>query len=386
MKQISIKPAILGIGTAVPVYRLEQREVASRLAEALQDYPDSARWARRIFHQCGVVNRFTCEPNLLEPPEQCRYLIRESLDEVPSTEERMQLYKKESVPLALEAAGQALADSGTKSAEITHLLTVSCTGQFLPGLDSALIDQLGLERDIVRYPFQFQGCAAGLKAICMAKDLVSASPQAKVLIVCVELCTLHIQPSARREDLFGASFFGDGSSACVVAVPGIKQPQEQAVFTLGDYRSVLLPDTAEEMVWEIGNHGFNLYLSPHIPKHISQYIPAEVERLLGADHLPELWAIHPGGRGIVDAVQAMYGLTDEQVSPSRTVLSNFGNLSSATLLFVLRELRERLAADQSAEAEGVALAFGPGLTAELLRISYIPSGAQVMPKPDQLYV
>jgi predicted naringenin-chalcone synthase len=390
--------AILGIGTAVPPYRIIQRDVAERMAAALHEFPDSMRWARRIFKQCGVDTRYTCEPELLQPGDACRYMPGRSGVQAPGTAERMRMYKRESVPLAVEAARRALSDAEAEAADITHLITVSCTGQFLPGLDAVVAGQLGLSPEADRIPLQFVGCAAGLKAVGTASRLVSADRGAKVLVVCVELCTLHIQPSSEREALFGASFFGDGASACVV---GTADRQRSGVFALGRDRSVLLPEGADAMVWEVGDYGFELYLSPDIPKLLGKHIPAEIHRLLeygNRDHgdqvrgnlergqpqqpgikpghaLPQLWAIHPGGRGIIDQLQALFGLTEEQTRFSRSVLRDYGNMSSATILFVLAEMRQALRQSGSDAADGVAVAFGPGLTAEMLRIRYVPEPA-----------
>lgn len=367
--------AIMGIGTAVPPFRMEQEDTSRRLAEELTaaGHTDSSRWAKRIFKQCGVDNRYTCEPNLLEEAENCRYFKgpEPGGGDVPSTSERMAVYKSASVPVAAEAARKALADGGEEAANITHLITVSCTGQFLPGLDAALVEELGLRKAVSRFPLTFLGCAAGLKAISLAKGIVSGQREARVLIVCVELCTLHIQPSSSREALYGASFFGDGASACVVGMAS--RGQEKDCFLLGDERTVLLEGSQGEMVWEVGDHGFDLYLSTAIPRLIGERVPAEVERLLDGAPKPELWAIHPGGRGIVDILQGVFGLTDEQTSASRSILRNFGNMSSATILFVMAEMKRKLAEAGSSFQEGVALAFGPGVTAEMIRIAYSPA-------------
>ncbi|WP_314584807.1 type III polyketide synthase [Paenibacillus terrigena] len=367
----AVKPmiAMTGIGTALPPYRMDQADTTRRIVDALSSNPDSARWARRIFKQCGVETRYTCEPDLLNEASACRYLPKEDRSEVPSTAERMAVYKRESVPLAISAARDALADAKMNADRITHLITVSCTGQFLPGIDAALVRELGLAPSVMRIPLTFIGCAAGMKAICLSKQLVSGDPKANVLIVCVELCTLHIQPSGDRDALFGASFFGDGASACVIGAVG---PQHQQVYLLGDDHTVLLPGGADEMIWEVGNDGFDLYLSPNIPRLIGEYVPAEVSRLIGEDHL-ELWAIHPGGKGIIEVLQSRYGLSDEQVAPSLGVLRDIGNVSSATILFVLKKMREQLRKQGTARAAGLALAFGPGLTAEMIKITYVAS-------------
>ncbi|WP_141334733.1 type III polyketide synthase [Paenibacillus sp. tmac-D7] len=364
--------AILGIGTAVPDYRIEQAEAAQRLAEALKDRPDSARWAKRIFKQCGVETRYTCEPNLLESASDCRYLPRTSNKDVPTTEARMETYKRQSVPLGLQAARLALSEGDMDASDITHLITVSCTGQFLPGMDTALVRQLGLAPTVNRIALHFLGCAAGLKAVCLSRQIVAGQPSANVLIVCVELCTLHIQPSSEREHLYAASFFGDGASACIVGTAG---PHHRSIFRLHEPHSVLLPDSSEEMVWEVGDYGFDLYLSSNIPKLIGRMIPAEVERFLNGEIKPDLWAIHPGGRGIVDTLQDKLGLTHEQTRSSRTVLREYGNVSSATILFVLNEMRRELQVLGSGPANGIALAFGPGLTAEMIKFAYVPSAS-----------
>lgn len=370
MEHVSPIIAILGIGTAVPDFRLDQADTSQRITEALKEYPDSARWAKRIFKQCGVETRYTCEPNLLESASGCRYFPYSSNEDVPATAERMETYKRKSVPLGLDAAKKALLDGVVDASDITHLITVSCTGQFLPGMDAALVQQLGLAATVNRIPLTFLGCAAGLKAVCLSRQIVSGNPSAKVLIVCVELCTIHIQPSSQREALFAAAFFGDGASACIV---GSASPNHKNIFQLGKEHSVLLPDSAEEMVWKAGNHGFDLYLSPDIPKLIGRMVPAEVERLLNGTKKPELWAIHPGGRGILDTLQDMFGLTDEQTRPSRTVLRHYGNLSSATILFVLNEMRQERKGIGFGPAEGISLAFGPGLTVEMITIRFLPS-------------
>ncbi|ANE48580.1 stilbene synthase [Paenibacillus swuensis] len=371
MRTISLAPAILGLGTALPPHKVNQAEAATRLADALSEDRDASRWARRIFNQCGVDTRYTCEPNLLEPAPRSMYLPGTPEDKIPTTAERMGLYKQASVELGYMAAVRALIDSALDADDITHLITVTCTGLFLPGLDAALIRGLGLSNDVERIPLQYLGCAAGLKAVCLARQIADRQPRAHVLIVCVELCTLHIQPSSSKEDLYAAAFFGDGASACVVGGAESRRGRD-GVFELGEHRSVLLPDSSDEMTWEIGNYGFSLYLSPRIPEWIGAYLPLEIKVLLKEEEWPELWAIHPGGRGIIDAVEKGMGLTSEQTRVSREVLRKVGNLSSATIIYVLQDMRRELNASSARRSSGVAAAFGPGLTAELLKFHYVP--------------
>ncbi|RXZ76696.1 type III polyketide synthase [Paenibacillaceae bacterium] len=368
MKRKNGEASIIGLGTAVPAYRIDQDDVASRLAEALENYPDSARWARRIFRQGDVDTRFTCDPNLLEPASTCRYMPSGESKTTPGTSERMALYRRESVPLGVQAALKALADACTSASEVTHLLTVSCTGQFLPGLDAELVRRLGLSARVQRIPLTFLGCAAGLRAIRLAQELAGGDEHARVLIVCVELCTLHFQPTEERDSLYPASFFGDGAAACVVSASEVDRV---GVLRLGEGESVLIKESSgEEMVWEVGDHGFDLFLSTDIPKLLAEYLPAELGQLLHNKELPALWAIHPGGKAIIDTVQRLYGLSDEQTSFSRNVLRRCGNMSSATILFVLQAIRAEMIGSGAGEEQGIALAFGPGLTVEMMRFEY----------------
>lgn len=360
--------AILGMGTALPVHSVAQSDIADLIASTLQDQPDLARFARRVFRSCGVETRYTCESNYLGSLEECRYLPSHDESNIPTTEERMDTYKREALPLGIEAAEKAMKDAGMSPDRITHLITVSCTGQYQPGMDVLLIRHLGLSPRVNRLPLIFQGCAAGLKAIQMARDVVRGAPASQVLIVCVELCTLHFQPVKEREALFAASFFGDGASSCVIGHP---ETNHQHYLELGSGYSVVLPDSTEDMTWEVGNTGFDLFLSPRIPKLLGNHLEEEMSVLLKGDKPPELWAIHPGGRGIVDSVQEVMGLTDEQTKFSRDILRMAGNLSSVTIMFVLSAMRKEMKELNKASTEGVAMAFGPGLTAELMRFTYV---------------
>ncbi|WP_239619222.1 type III polyketide synthase [Cohnella mopanensis] len=361
--------SILGIGTAVPAYCLDQDDVARRLKEAMKERPEDARWVDRVFAHGGVDTRYTCEPNLLEPANRCRYIPSVSELNIPSTDERMSLYHKESILIAMKAARTALTDSQIKPSDITHLITVSCTGLYLPGLDTELIWRLDLSGDVHRVPLTFLGCAAGLTALRVSEEIVRMDPNAKVLVVTVELCSLHIQPSFDKEHLFTAALFGDGASACVV---GMSDPDCQGGFAIQKSHTVLFPNSSSKMKWTVGNFGFQLYLSPDIPRLITKEVPEAFKSFWNDEALPALWAIHPGGRGIIDSLQAAFHLTDSQTAASRSILREYGNMSSATILFVLARLREDQLRTNEGVKDGIALAFGPGMTAEMIRFTYRP--------------
>ncbi len=369
---------ILSIGTAVPAHEAKQADVVAWMTQAYAGQPVFGRWLRALFANSGVETRYSCIEDYMQPPQTARFSPGQPLQTMPTTADRMAIYQRESVPLGVAAAtraltvlaettGQSLADA---TASITHLVAVTCTGFFAPGIDLAIARQLGLPLTIGRTIIGFMGCSAAFNGLRTAHQIVRGQPEARVLVVCVELCSLHIQPNADREHLIAASLFADGASAAVVGVPQIHQDN---FFLLDNFHTEVKPDTTDEMVWQIGNHGFTLRLSPQIPKHLAQVAPGAL-RSLFAEEAVDFWAIHPGGPAILDRMVEVFGLDPAQIAASRTVLRRYGNLSSATILFVLDELRRTLAETnrQGKTQSGVAMAFGPGLVIEMVRLTYLP--------------
>jgi predicted naringenin-chalcone synthase len=295
----------------------------------------------------------------------------------------MQVYEREAAPLGTAAARQALQlyarqrGQGIEqlAATVTHLLAVSCTGFFAPGLDFALARQLQLPATVRRTLIGFMGCAAAFNGLRTAAEIVRGQPQARVLVVSVELCSLHNQPSDDYDLLVGASIFSDGASACLVGCPA---QGDSDYFRLEDFYTGIQPDTQEEMAWNIRDHGFALRLSPRVPDHLGMAAPAALQTVFG-NNRPRFWAIHPGGRAIVDKLAEIFQLPTEALASTREVLRRYGNMSSATILFVLDHLRQQLRAEELAGSatpggpqSGVAMAFGPGLVVEMSRLTYMP--------------
>ena len=238
---------------------------------------------------------------------------------------------------------------------MTHLYTVSCTGFFAPGLDVALINSLGLRPTVSRYHLGFMGCCAALPALDLAKQAV-ANSGGVALVVCCELCSLHFQPTMARDNLLSASLFGDGAAAAVVS-------REPGLLRVGAYGSCLVPDSEGAMSWRIGDTGFVMGLAKEVPTILADRLSNGLGETLVTEE-PDYWAVHPGGSAILDACQEGLGLGTDALRTSRDVLRDHGNLSSATVLFVL----ERLWKDGVC-GSGIALAFGPGLTANWLALS-----------------
>jgi predicted naringenin-chalcone synthase len=276
----------------------------------------------------------------------------------PTTGERMRLFERFAADLGAEAV-EGL-EMGERTREVTHVLAVSCTGLYAPGLDLQLIERCGLDPSVERTVVGFMGCYAGINALKLARHIVRSDPEARVLIVSVELCTLHLQETTDLEKVLSFLIFGDGCAAALVT-------SDPVGLSLDRFHAALLPEGSEHITWRIGDNGFDMHLSGQVPASVGEAIRRGRGLILdgAATEEIDLWAIHPGGRTILDAVQGALALEPEALSDSREVLRRFGNMSSATVLFVLQRLMERARPGE----RGCAMAFGPGLTAETLLFS-----------------
>ncbi|MFN8474616.1 MAG: type III polyketide synthase [Anaerolineae bacterium] len=363
--------ALLGLGTAVPKYRYSHEATGRWLAESPGTDRAVARLLRSVFAASAIDTIHAVLPDFFGPPQNSRMAPGRALEEIATTAERMQIYQREAPILGRQAAERALADSGHPSAAdtVTHLVVVSCTGFFAPGLDQAIAIGLGLGPHVQRTMVGFMGCAAAFNGLRLADQIVRAQPSARVLVVCVELSSLHIPPRLTRDYIIAAALFADGAGACLVGAP---PPDGREHFALDNMHSMLAPDTRQHMVWEIGNHGFSLYLSPEIPQRLGQVAPGALRTLLDGRPMPRAWAVHPGGRAIVDKLAEVFELTPDDLASTYAVLRDYGNMSSPTILFVLRELRERLRREAAEPTSVAAMAFGPGLVVEMAHLTYEP--------------
>jgi len=380
------QPAILALGTALPKYSGSQEEIGRWMADSFGDRRRVQRLVRMIHSQSGIDTRYSCAPAYLEPPQTSRFAPGADPHRSATTAERMQVYEREAAPLGAAAARRALdryarrsgEEAGRVRASVTHLLAVSCTGLFAPGLDFALTQELQLPVTVRRTLIGFMGCAAAFNALRTAAEIVQGRPDARVLVVSVELCSLHNQPSDDYDLLVGASIFSDGASACLVGCP---QAGDSDYFRLEDFYTAIQPETQQEMAWNIRDHGFALRLSPRVPEHLGVAAPAALHTVFGGKQ-PRFWAVHPGGRAIVDKLQEIFHLPAEALASTREVLRQYGNMSSATILFVLEHLQQQLRTAAPANGHtnghlrgplsGVAMAFGPGLVVETSRLTYVP--------------
>jgi predicted naringenin-chalcone synthase len=269
----------------------------------------------------------------------------------------MHLYAEAAPRLALDAI-EAL-KTKTPVEDVTHLVVASCTGFVAPGIDQIIADELGLDRGVERTMVGFMGCYAAVAAVRLAHHIVRSEPKARVLVVTVELSTLHLQPTQEIEPLLAMLQFGDGAAAALISA-------EPEGFAISNLFAAALADTAHLIRWTVGDSGFAMHLSGEVPAQIGKAlaVPLLRDRMLGGDdpaHI-DAWAVHAGGRSVLDAVEQAFALPEHALGASRDILSRFGNMSSSTLMFVLAELL----ADPEANT-GLAIAFGPGLAAEGFR-------------------
>jgi len=361
------------IETAVPEMCYNQSEIGQQMVEWTHD-ERSKRLVRMLYRNSGIESRHSVIPdlgaNFLIPDGQGSFRQQ-------STAERNAIYTREATKLAVDLGHKLLAAAPEFiPADITHVVTASCTGFFNPGIDYLLCQELGLAGNTQRFHLGFMGCYAAFPALNMATQFCQANPQAVVLIMCLELCTLHLQINGSEDTILANSLFADGAGAVLVSARA-PQPGNTA-YRICDSESALIPSGLEAMAWSIGDLGFDISLSSYVPKIIGAGIVDLLQPLLARNALSiqdiQRWAVHPGGKSIIDKVATSLELSQDQVLPSRHVLRAFGNMSCATILFVLKETLEQAATEDQDKV--CAIAFGPGLTVEmsLLQIDKVADG------------
>lgn len=356
-------PAYLNyIARAVPPY-----ERQSMFLESLPrwvDPPEVVEKLRQLVAGAEIDERYTVLP---EPFGPAGFYQPGAF---PSTGERMKVYQREAPKLAATAL-EDLRKQVERFDGVTHLIVTSCTGFYAPGLDIDIVRDHGLAPTVQRTVIGFMGCHAALIGLRHAKQIVESDPEAVVLMVNLELCSLHLQQTDRMDRLVSFLLFADGCAASLIT----SKPQG---LRLDECTSHLSLADAERMAWHIEDSGFAMTLDARLPARIRQWFRSSAA-LTAADRDPSqmLWAIHPGGRLILSSVQDACGLSDAQMHLSREILRRYGNMSSASIMFILRDLLEG-GAGATESQPGRAIAFGPGLTVEMLDFTLQPA-AQAQP-------
>jgi predicted naringenin-chalcone synthase len=364
--------AILSIGTAVPGNRITQDEAARAASIVCCKTPEQAALLPLLYRLTGIETRHMVVPQQViqdvlggTTESASLFLPQNSVNLGPTTQQRMQVYAREAGPLAVDASQSALLSSGLNPRQLTHLITVSCTGFATPGVDIALIKALNLRPTIQRTHIGFMGCHGAFNGLRVASGFTGADPHARVLMCAVELCSLHYHYAWDSEKIVANALFADGAAAVVGVSESASTEKAMRVAAAGSY---LFPNSETDMTWVIGDHGFEMTLSSRVPDLIGQHLRPWLQGWLEEQGVPLVnvgsWAIHPGGPRILSAIEKALGLPREATAVSREILAQFGNMSSPTVLFLLDRLRA-----QRAPKPWVALGFGPGLVAEAVLIA-----------------
>jgi alpha-pyrone synthase len=358
---------INAIGIANPPNCILQKDAAGFMTRFLNLEGLEKRLANVIYKMSGIEKRHSVIPDFSLSPESFTFFPKnENLFPFPGTSERMSVYNREAIILARNAIESCMsnADGSVDYTDITHFITVSCTGMFAPGPDIVLVEQLGMSRSVQRIAINFMGCYAAFNALKTADAICRADKKAKVLIVCVEICTLHLQNRKEEDHLISGALFGDGAAALIIeSYPSNQKPSLEIKNMYCD----LFFEGKSEMAWQIGNHGFEMTLSTYVPVLIQKGIGNLTAKLLEASKLEisdiDFFAIHPGGKRILESIEKSLGLSKEDNRFSYEILKNYGNMSSATVVFVLQIIMNQL--DIKDDGKNIlSFAFGPGLTLE----------------------
>ncbi|WP_192822113.1 type III polyketide synthase [Rufibacter sp. LB8] len=368
-----MKSYLCALGTANPPHVFPQQQIADFMAQALELEEPETRKLKALYRASGIDQRHSVLPDYGRQNSDFSFFPNTpGLEPFPTVGARMQTFQAEALPLSVAAVQDCFAQiPDFNPNHITHLITVSCTGMYAPGLDIELVQELGLSPQVERTCVYFMGCYAAFNALKLADTICRANAQACVLVVCTELCTLHFQKKTESDHLVSNALFADGAAAVLVS----PKPLSEVSLQLEGFHCDLAPAGQREMAWSIHDFGFEMTLSSYVPALIKQGIGQLTAALLKKLELQldevHLFAIHPGGKRILEVIEQALGLQKEDNRYAYDVLRRFGNMSSATVLFVLRELWRDLQPHQHGQRV-LSFAFGPGLTLEsmLLRVHY----------------
>jgi predicted naringenin-chalcone synthase len=350
---------IISIGTALPEFCHSQQDILKFMQQAYNLDDVDKRKLSFLYSQSGIKNRYSVIEDFSKPRTEWK-LIPGNSDEATTLEVRLELYQQHALPLSIRAITNCI-NRVIPASDVTHIITVSCTGMSAPGLDLQIAEELNLSPNVFRTSVNFMGCYAVIHAMKFAKMICDTTPDSNVVIVSTELCTLHFQQEYTLDNASSSLLFGDGSAAMLIS----NSAKLSSNILLQHFYSQISLKGKKDMAWELSSKGFLMTLSGYVPQLIQQDIGELLENALKQTGLKKEdithWCIHPGGKKIVDVIQKQLQLTSDDLKFSSDILSRYGNMSSTTILFVLKEIMEA-SPQQKATIFGVA--FGPGLTME----------------------
>ncbi len=357
---------ITAIETAVPDFCHTQNALADFYMLATDD-EKVRRKIKAISEKAAIQKRYSVLSDYSSKPEAFTFFPKNNaLEPLPGLNQRMAVFKTEALALSLKAILK-IPNFEAEKKSITHIITVTCTGLFAPGLETELIKELNLSSKTQRSSINFMGCNAAIIALNSAHAICSSIPDAKVLVVCTELCTLHFQKNYSDDYILSTALFGDGCAAVIVDA---RPPTAGRKVKMDAFHSQLIHDGSNEMAWQLSETGFLMNLT----SYVSGLINGQMKQLLDSIALDAkdiaLWSIHSGGKKILDDFTKVLQLPETALQESYDVLRNYGNMSSATVLFVLKQVLEKHTHVPSG-SKIFAAAFGPGLSIETMQLSYV---------------
>jgi predicted naringenin-chalcone synthase len=361
---------IISIGTAVPEHRTKQTAILEFMHSAYNN-DVASRKLNVLFNHSGIAERYSVIPDF--DKQRNEHIFFNGTPSKANVENRIDVFKERAIPLAIEAINSSYKklDTTLEKFGVTHLITVTCTGLSAPGIDAEIISQLNLPDDIYRTSVNFLGCNAAFHALKIADLICKTDDKAKVLVVCVELCTLHFQPKNNHDNLLSNTIFGDGAAAVIITSDKLSNENMLKGFSITGFYSLLLNKGKDLMGWNVTPVNFEMILDAKIPEFIGSEVKSIMERASKKFKISpqeiNKWAIHPGGKKIIDTIKRQLKLHDNDLASSYKVLNEYGNMSSPTILFVLNEFMET---DTEQGANIFSIGFGPGLSIETALMKY----------------
>jgi predicted naringenin-chalcone synthase len=371
---------IISIGTAVPEYGTQQTTILEFMQAAYND-ETASRKLKLLFNHSGISIRHSVIPDFDNRKSDPVLFNREVY--IPNVGDRSKIFKDHAVPLAIAAIKDSLnkLNISLTDAGITHLITVTCTGLIAPGIDAVIMEQLDLPRDIFHTSFNFLGCNAAFPALKLADMIVTTDANARILIVCVELCTIHFQPKNNHDNLLSNTIFGDGAAAVIVTSDTDTKFKSPNNLMIKGFFSLLLDKGKDLMGWNITPVNFEMVLDAKVPEFIGNEVDDIIfkagRKLNITTASIDKWAIHPGGKKILDTIKNQLHLSDSDLQCSYKVLDQYGNMSSPTILFVLNEIMH---APYKKNETIFSIGFGPGLSIETALFTLVP---QSIPESEE---
>lgn len=351
---------IIDIATSLPAHKHSQKAICSFMQKQYALEEKEARVLKFLYDHSGIQSRYSAIPDYSEAFEASGFIPKDRTILFPLLEERMKLYDRIALDISTEAI-RKVTEPYIDTNAITHLITISCTGMSAPGLDLQIVQALDLAPSVFRTSINFMGCYAAIHGLKMAKMICDSTPNSNVVIVATELCTLHFQKEYTEENAASSLLFADGAAAVLVS----NTIKTQQSLNLKGFYATIADKGQKDMAWQLSSKGFLMTLSSYIPQLIESDVEELVNTALGAQNMAKEnithWCIHPGGKRILDVIERKLSLDPSALLPSRKVLSEYGNMSSPTVLFVLKEMMEQ---ESEKRMNLMGMAFGPGLTME----------------------